>query len=55
MNRLDKQCRLIAFGVITADMPSNKSLDPVVTESFTLFRKLNKSYLFLMQSYFAAS
>ena len=35
-----------------ADMLSNKELNPVVTELFIRDRKLNTSFVFIMQSYF---
>ena len=34
-------------------MLSNKKLNPIVTELFTRGRKLNISFVFIMQSYFA--
>ena len=36
-----------------ADMLSNKTLDPIVTELFIRERKLNISLVFITQSYFA--
>ena len=36
-----------------ADMPSNKKLNPIVTESFIRGRKINISLAFITQSYFA--
>ena len=36
-----------------ADMLSNKTLNPIVTESFIRGRKLNISLAFITQSYFA--
>ena len=36
-----------------ADMPSNKKLNPIVTELFITGRKLNISLVFITQSYFA--
>ena len=36
-----------------ADMPSNKKLNPIVTEVFIRERKLNISLVFITQSYFA--
>ena len=43
---------LIVFDDMTADMLSNKNLNPIVTELFIRGRKLSIS-LFLSQSYFA--
>ena len=36
-----------------ADMLYNKRLNPIVTELFTRGRKLNISFVFIAQSYFA--
>ena len=36
-----------------ADMLYNKRLNPIVTELFTRCRKLNISFIFIVQSYFA--
>ena len=36
-----------------ADMLYNKRLNPIVTELFTRCRKLNISFIFIAQSYFA--
>ena len=36
---------------MVADMLSNKKLNPVVTESFAIVRKLNISLVFITQSY----
>ena len=44
---------LIVFDDMIADMLSNKKLNPIVTELFTRGRKLNISFVFIMQSYFA--
>ena len=38
-----------------ADMLSNKSLNPIVTESFIRGRKLNISLVFITQSYFCCT
>ena len=43
---------LIGFDDMVADMPSNKKLNPVVTELFIRGRKLNISFVFITQSYF---
>ena len=44
---------IIVFDDMIADMPSNKKLNPVVTEVFIRERKLNISLVFITQSYFA--
>ena len=36
-----------------ADMLNNKNLNPIVTELFIRDRKLNISFVFITQSYFA--
>ena len=41
---------LIVFDDMTADMLSNKKLNPVVTELFIRVRKLNISLVFITQS-----
>ena len=46
-----KRKLLFAFDDMIADMFSNKELNPVVTE--LLIRKLNISFSFITQSYFA--
>ena len=38
---------------MTADMLSNKKLNPIVTELFIRGRKLNICFVFITQSYFA--
>ena len=38
---------------MTADMLSNKKLNPIVTELFIKDRKLNISIVFITQSYFS--
>ena len=38
-----------------ADMPSNKKLNPIVTELFIRCRKLNISLVFITQLYFAVA
>ena len=43
---------LIVFDDMIADMLSKKKRDPVVTELFTRWRKLNISLAFITQSYF---
>ena len=49
---LNKKQKLIAFDDMTADMLSNKKLNPKVTESFIRGRKLSISLVFITQSYF---
>ena len=44
---------LIIFDEMTADILSNKKLNPIVTELFIRERKLNISLVFITQSYFA--
>ena len=44
---------MIVFDDMTADMLSNKKLNPIVTELFIRGRKLNVSLVFITQSYFA--
>ena len=44
---------LIVIDDMIADMPSNKKLNPVVTELFIRWRKLNISLVFIAQSYSA--
>ena len=44
---------LIVFDYLIADMLSNKKLNPIVTELFVRGRKLNISFVFITQSYFA--
>ena len=44
---------IIVFDDLIADMPSNKKLNPIVTEVFIRERKLNISLVFITQSYFA--
>ena len=39
--------------IVFDDMPSNKKLNPIVTELFIRGRKLNTSLVFITQSYFA--
>ena len=44
-----KKCkRLIVFGDITADMLSNRKLNPIVTELFISERKLNICLVFIV-------
>ena len=44
---------LIVFEDKIADMLSNKTLNPIVNELFIRGRKLNISFVFIAQSYFA--
>ena len=44
---------LIVFDDMIADMLSNKTLNPIVIELFIRGRKLNISFVFITQSYFA--
>ena len=44
---------IIVFDDMIADIPSNKKLNPIVTEVFIRERKLNISLVFITQSYFA--
>ena len=44
---------LIVFDGIIADMLSNKTLNPIVTELLIRGRKVNTSLLLITQSYFA--
>ena len=44
---------LIVFDDMTADMVSNKKLNPIVTELFITGGKLDISLVFITQSYFA--
>ena len=52
-NTNKKQKMLIIFDEMTADILSNKKLNPIVTELFIRERKLNISLVFITQSYFA--
>ena len=49
-----KKCKtLIVFDDMIAAMVSNKNLNPIVTKLFIRGRKLNISFLFIVQFYFA--
>ena len=48
-----KRQLLIVFDGMIADMFSNKKINSIVTELFTRGRKLNISFVFIDQSYFA--
>ena len=52
-NSNKKRKMLIVFRDMIADMLSNKKLNPVVSELFIGERKLNVSFAFITQSYFA--
>ena len=39
------------FDDMIADMESNKKLSPIVTELFLIERKLDASFVFILQSY----
>ena len=44
---------LIIFDDMTADVHSNRELNPIVTELFIRVRKLNNSLVFTTQNYFS--
>ena len=44
---------MTVFDDAIADMLSNKKLNPVVTELFIRGRKLNITFVFIIESYFA--
>ena len=46
---------LILFDDITADILSNKKLQPIVTEVFIRGKKINRFTFFITRSYFAVS
>ena len=48
-----KRKTLIVFDDMIADMLSNKKLNPIVTEFFIRGRKINISFAFITQYYFA--
>ena len=48
-----KRKTLIVFDDMIADMISNKTLNPIITELFVRGRKLNISLVFITKSYFA--
>ena len=52
-NPNEKQKTLIVFDDIIPDMPSNKRLNPIVTELFIRGRKLSICLVFIAQFYFA--
>ena len=47
-----KRKKLVIFDDIISDMPSNKKINPIVTELFIRGRQLNTSLFFVAQSYF---
>ena len=50
----NKKCKiLIVFDDMITNMLSNKTVDPIVTALFIRDKKLNVSFVFIMQSYFA--
>ena len=51
-NPTEKKRVLILFDDMIADMESNKTLSPIVTELFLRGRKLSFSLVFLLQFYF---
>ena len=46
---------LLYLMIMIADMPSNKNLNPIVTELFMKGRKRNISHAFITQSYIAVA
>ena len=52
-NSNEKWKILIVFDDMIADMLSNKKCNPIVTELFIRWRKLNIPLVFITQSYFA--
>ena len=52
-NPNEKRKILFVFDDMIADMLSNKKLNPIVTELFIRGRKINISFVFITQSYFA--
>ena len=44
---------LIVFDKLIVDMVSDRDLNPIVTEMFTRNRKINISFVFIIQCYFA--
>ena len=51
--QIKKSKILIVFDDMTADILSNKKLNPILTEFFIRGRRLNISLVFITQSYFA--
>ena len=54
-NPIKKLKILILFDDMIKDMLSNEKPNPIVTELFIRGRKLNISFVFITQSYFAVS
>ena len=54
-NPKQKRKMLIVFNDMIADMLNSKNLNPVVAELFIRGRKLNTSFVFITQSYFAVT
>ena len=54
-NPNQKRKMLIVFYDMIADMLNSKNLNPVVAELFIRGRKLNTSFVFITQSYFAVT
>ena len=53
INPNKKRKILIIFDDMTADVLSNRELNPIVTELFIRVRKLNNSLVFITQNYFS--
>ena len=53
INPNKKRKILIIFDDVTADVLSNRELNPIVTELFIRVRKLNNSLVFITQNYFS--
>ena len=51
--QIKKREILLVFDDMITDMPSNKKRNPIVIELFIRVRKLNISFVFIRQSYFA--
>ena len=51
-NSIKKNWITLAFDDMTADMLSNKNLNPIANELFITGRKINISLVFITQSYF---
>ena len=47
-----KNCKILVFDDLIADVINNKKLNSIVTELFIRGRKLNISIVFITQSYF---
>ena len=53
INPNKKRKILIIFDDVTADVLSNRELNPIVIELFIRVRKLNNSLVFITQNYFS--